>query len=73
MMFSEANGKADINIMPIGGMNMNPVFDEWEVESYAEGLSFFTGIPVEELMPVKGRVWSCLKNDDGSFREIPLD
>jgi len=51
----------------------DPVFSDWSQQDYAKVLAEFLGRPAEDLNPKDDLVYTYLWNEDGSFKDIPLE
>lgn len=69
IFFSEGREGVVLDVMPPG----RSPFDAMTTAEQAEMLAHFTGLPLEVVMPVPDRRITFLENDDGSFRDIPID
>jgi hypothetical protein len=45
--------------MPLGGLSMKPMFEDWDLETYAHFLAYYTGVDVSHLYvpPDKTMTW----------------
>lgn len=73
VMLAENDHGIQFNVMPIAGLSPAPVFADIELEEIAEAKMFFLGYPREVIMPVEGQIATWLRNEDGDFRDIPMD
>lgn len=73
VMLSENEHGVQFNVMPIAGLSSAPVFEDIELEEIAEAKMFFLGYPKEAIMPAEGLIATWLRNEDGGFKELPMD
>ena len=59
--------------LPLGGLSSKPIFDDWNPKSYAKVLSMFTHIEFNQLFQPPDKIFTFLKNSDGSFNDIDLN
>jgi hypothetical protein len=57
--------KSETIMMPLQGMSMKPIFDDWDNNTYAVLLSQITDVPIEICNPQDGKFWTWLKNQHG--------
>lgn len=63
-VMAENENTFQVSVMPMSGLSGKPVFDEWNLDAYAQVLSFFTGVPVEQLHPAPDKIMTWLKKQD---------
>lgn len=64
---SERDKQCKVLVLPIAGLSSKPVFREWDMSSYAQMLSIFTGAPLPQLMPEPEKVVTWLRQANGEF------
>lgn len=52
--------------LPLGGLSNKPFFEPWIAADYAQLLSGYTPLPIEELMPAPGMVRSWMEDEHGA-------
>lgn len=52
--------------MPLGGFSLRPLFNDWDVRTYALYLSHNTGIPLDHLFNPPDKVMTWLRKEDGT-------
>jgi hypothetical protein len=62
---------------PLGGFSLKPYFDEWDVKTYAQYLSFYTGLSLDKLYTPPDKVMTWLYNPSGklqfmNFEDFPF-
>lgn len=57
-MLHESNGRAQVTLLPLGGLSAKPLFSQFEMTEYAKTLAHCTRIPFEMLHPVPDGVIS---------------
>lgn len=62
----QINGMVETHQLPLQGMSTKPIFDEWNNNNYAEILSKFMKLPIEEVQPEPGKVWTWLRDANGN-------
>src|ERR1017187_652774 len=58
--------------MPLGGFSSKPLFEEWQQGEYAQFLSHYTGLPLEDIYKPPDTVISWLRDDDWRPRKMPF-
>jgi hypothetical protein len=54
-------------------LSSKPIFDEWNSSEYAQVLAFYTGLSVEEVSPISGKVMTWMKDDKGKVNYIDIN
>lgn len=62
----QRNDFFETHMMPLQGLTDKPLFDDWDMEIYANILSGITKVPIEFCHPEKGKVWTWLKDENGN-------
>lgn len=58
--------------MPLGGLSLKPLFEGFDVKTYAQVLSFYTGYPLDILFQSPDRIISWLRDNEGRPRHMPF-
>ena len=69
-LIQESDSRLIANQLPLGGLSAKPIFDNWDLDLYANTLAHFTGIPKEQILfsPDKVRTW--LHDSRGNFLKM---
>jgi len=59
--------------LPLAGFSTKPLFDDWDFETYAQYLSRFTGVPLNEIWFAPSNVWTWLHGHDGKPLYLKVD
>ncbi len=61
-----------VPVLPKAAQEGN-AYSEWSQEKYARGLSWYTGIPLDQVFTPPDLVMSFLRDDNDDFIDIPID
>jgi hypothetical protein len=59
--------------LPLGGLSLEPLFEEWDTDVYAFYLAHYTGFPLEVLHPCPDEIMSFVYDPDGKPRYMPYE
>lgn len=63
--------------LPLGGLSMKPLFEGWDLATYAKYLSFYTGASYEKVFEPPDKILSFLRDEEGKpiymdFKKYPF-
>lgn len=67
------NGMIDVIGLPLAGFSTRPIFDDWNQEEYALLLSFYTGLPKEQLFHPPSSVMTFITDERNRYKNIDIE
>jgi hypothetical protein len=71
-MLVEGKERVHVVLSPLGGLSGKPLFEEWNIEGYAQALAHCSRFPLETIHPQPDRVISWLYRE-GKLRRMLAD
>lgn len=60
-------------VFKLDGCSTTPLYKDWDLDQYAQFLSYHTGIPVEKLHPRSNQIISFLYDPEGNLVYMPFE
>jgi hypothetical protein len=67
------NGMIEVIGLPLAGFSTRPIFDDWNQEEYALLLSFYTGLPKEQLFHPPSSVMTFIADERNRYKNIDIE
>ena len=59
--------------LPLGGFSAKPLFEDWDMDEFAQYLAFYTGMPLEYLRPDSQKIASYIYDAEDKLMFIPFE
>ena len=59
--------------LPLGGFSAKPLFEDWDLDKFAQYLAFYTGESVEFLRPDSEKIASYIYDAEGNLMNLPFE